>query len=79
MDSSEPNSTKQLKNTFPSASICLFIAQILVIVLVIAASIYNLSRHNGDTNLWTALLSSSIGYILPNPSLKPTKHPDNTK
>jgi len=73
MDPSQSNTTT-LKNNFPSASICLFIAQILVIVLVISASIYNLTCHNGDTNLWTALLSSSIGYILPNPSLKPSKN-----
>ena len=27
-------------------------------------------RTHGDSTLWTALLSSSLGYLLPNPSLK---------
>ena len=25
---------------------------------------------HGDSTLWTALLSSSLGYLLPNPSMK---------
>ena len=25
---------------------------------------------SGDSTLWTALLSSSLGYLLPNPSMK---------
>jgi hypothetical protein len=73
MDTSESNS-KILNNPFPYSSVYLFTAQIVVIIIVITTSIYNLTCNIGDTNLWTALLSSSIGYILPNPSLKPIKN-----
>ena len=48
-----------------------FFAQILILYTVIVTSIYNLSRKdNEDKNLWTTLLSSSIGYLLPNPKIK---------
>lgn len=46
-----------------------FFAQILVIYTTILASIANLSRGADNTSLWVALLSSSIGYMLPNPSV----------
>ena len=36
----------------------------------IVVSIYNLTVAHDDSTLWTALLSSSLGYLLPNPSLK---------
>ena len=38
--------------------------------IVILVSIYNLTVGHGDSTLWTALLSSSLGYQLPNPSMK---------
>lgn len=44
-------------------------SQILLIYLVVGTAIYNLSTGQGDSNLWTALLSSCLGYILPNPKL----------
>jgi len=53
-----------------SSSLILFIFQMIIIVIVVSMSIYNLTKQSGDTNLWTALLSSSIGYVLPNPKLK---------
>lgn len=53
----------------PKAEIVYF-TQILILYTVIVVSIYNLSAEKGDSNLWTALLSSSLGYILPNPTLK---------
>ena len=55
--------------SIPKAEI-VFFAQIFVLYTVIAFSIYNLSTERGDSNLWTALLSSSLGYMLPNPTLK---------
>ena len=33
----------------------------------------NLSLQNGSTEQWISLLSSAIGYVLPNPSMKPYK------
>ena len=54
----------------PRAEIVYF-AQIFLIFIIVTASIYNLSRQLGDQQLWTALLSSCMGYLLPNPSIKP--------
>ena len=53
----------------PKAEI-VFFCQVIILYTVIIVSIYNLTAENGDSNLWTALLSSSLGYLLPNPSLK---------
>jgi hypothetical protein len=50
-----------------------FFCQIIVIYFVIITCIINLSRGQGDSNLWTALLSSNIGYLLPSPTIKRKK------
>ena len=34
------------------------------------STIYNLTTGHGDSTLWTALLSSSLGYLLPNHTLR---------
>ena len=47
-----------------------FFCQVITLYTVIVVSIYNLAVGHGDSTLWTALLSSSLGYLLPNPSLK---------
>ena len=47
-----------------------FFCQTLIVYIVILTSIYNLTTQKGDSNLWTALLSSSLGYLLPNPTIK---------
>ena len=47
-----------------------FSCQVIILYTVIVVSIYNLTVGHGDSPLWTALLSSSLGYLLPNPSLK---------
>ena len=47
-----------------------YISQVIIIYIVIITCIINLSLGNGDSNLWTALLSSCLGYMLPNPSMK---------
>ena len=48
-----------------------FGSQMCVVLIVVVASIYNLSVGTGQqSELWTALLSSCLGYILPNPRLK---------
>ena len=47
-----------------------FLCQVIILYTVIVVSIYNLTVAHDDSTLWTALLSSSLGYILPNPSLK---------
>ena len=53
----------------PKAEIVYF-CQTLIIFIVVVTSIVNLSLGNDEGKLWTALLSSSLGYILPNPKLK---------
>ena len=47
-----------------------FLCQIVILYTVIVLSIYNLTVAHDDSTLWTALLSSWLGYLLPNPSLK---------
>ena len=53
----------------PKEEIVLF-CQVIILYTVIVVSIYNLTVGHGVSTLWTALLSSSLGYLLPNPSLK---------
>ena len=48
----------------------IFAAQIGIIYVVVIGSLINLSLEVGDSNLWVALLASSLGYILPAPSLR---------
>lgn len=55
----------------PKSEIVFFV-QVILVYIVAITSIINLTLNNNSENgkLWTALLSSSIGYILPNPSFK---------
>jgi len=52
-----------------------FFCQIVIIYTVVVTSIYNLTTQHEDGHLWTALLASSLGYILPNPTIKTKKNP----
>lgn len=47
-----------------------FFSQTIILYIVIITSLINLSLQNGDQNLWISFLSASIGYLLPNPSIK---------
>ena len=47
-----------------------FLRQVVILYTVIVVRIYKLTVGPGDSTLWTALLSSSLGYMLPNPSMK---------
>ena len=47
-----------------------FLCQVVVLYTVILISIYNLTTGHANFNMWTALLSSSLGYLLPNPTLR---------
>jgi hypothetical protein len=47
-----------------------FLCQVIILYTVIVVSIYNLTVGNANSNLWTALLSSCLGYLLPNPTIK---------
>ena len=57
----------------PKAEIVYF-SQMLIVYVIIITSITNLSLQNGSTELWISLLSSCIGYALPNPKLKNEVH-----
>ena len=52
------------------AELILFGVQVSVIFIVICTSLINLTFDNGNKNLWTVILTSSLGYILPNPRIK---------
>ena len=54
---------------YPKSEVVYFV-QVILIYIVVIISIVNLTMNRGDGKLWTALLSSCLGYILPNPSLK---------
>jgi len=56
----------------PRSEIVFFI-QVLLVYIVVIVSIVNLTIGRDDDKLWIALLSSSLGYILPSPSLKLNK------
>ena len=47
----------------------IFICQVVILYIVIITCIINLSLKNGDSNLWVALLSSSLGIMLPQPTI----------
>ena len=55
------------------AEFVLFSVQVTVIFIVICTSLINLALENGNKNLWTLILSGSLGYILPNPRIKVEK------
>lgn len=56
----------------PRAEI-VFVCQMIVIYVVIGVSLFSLTRGNdpADNQLWIALLSSCLGYLLPNPRIDP--------
>ena len=54
---------------FPRQEVVYF-SQTLLIYLVTLTCLINLSVGIGESNLWTALLGSCLGYIMPHPSMK---------
>lgn len=48
----------------------LFVVQVVAILVVVVASIVNLSFHTGNVELWTMILTASLGYLMPNPQFK---------
>lgn len=59
------------KKKFPKREV-VFFCQVIIIYIVIILSLVNLTlnKSNSDSKLWIALLSSCLGYLLPNPSIK---------
>ena len=58
-----------LGESVPRSEIVFFV-QIIIVYSVIITSLFNLSQGVEPQNLWIALLSSSLGYVLPNPNLR---------
>ena len=54
-----------------------FLSQIALLYIVCICSLVNLSLGSKD-KLWIILLTSSLGYLMPNPSLKKHAHTVNT-
>jgi len=56
----------------PQSEIVYF-TQVIILYVIILTSIINLSLRTGLDELWTTLLCSSIGYLLPNPDIRRMK------
>ena len=52
----------------------LFLVQVIAILIVVIASITNLSLHTGNQELWTMMLTASLGYLMPNPKFRANPH-----
>lgn len=50
--------------------VILFAFQVLLIFIVVCVSLLNLTFQWGNLNLWTVILTGSLGYIMPNPKLR---------
>ena len=53
----------------------LFLVQVIAILIVVVASITNLSLHTGNQELWTMMLTASLGYLMPNPKFRAGQQP----
>lgn len=53
-----------------AGDVVLFSAQVGLIFCVVLTSLFNLSMEWGNQNLWTMVLTSCLGYIMPNPKIK---------
>ena len=72
-DNDDKDSNWKLFGKFVPRNEIVFICQVVILYIVILTCIVNLSIGNGDSNLWTALLSSSLGLMLPAPSFSKSK------
>ena len=55
-------------------SAVVFITQMIVVLTVVIAAIVNLSLSGAENKeMWISLLSSSVGFVLPQPKLRKLK------
>ena len=47
-----------------------FFCQVILVYIVVIVCIVNLTIGVNDNQIWIILLSSSLGYLLPSPSVK---------
>ena len=54
----------------------IYFCQVLMVYIVVITSIVNLCISDKNTCLWSALVSGSVGYLLPSPSISKKKEND---
>lgn len=57
------------EKTMTKADAVTYYTQVVVIIVVVIASLINLSIEQEPSTLWIMLLTSCVGYVLPNPRL----------
>lgn len=50
--------------------VVIFFAQVVLLFTVVLGALINLTFFNENKDLWQMLLTSSLGYMLPNPQFK---------
>ena len=68
-DSNSVNDWKVCGREVPRSEL-VFFSQVIIIYIVVCLCLFNLTTGRGDSNLWSALLSGCMGYLLPNPTIK---------
>lgn len=69
-DASSDRTWKVFNHSVPKSEVVFFV-QVILIYIIVIVSVVNLTINKQDEGkLWTVLLSSCLGYILPNPTLK---------
>jgi hypothetical protein len=53
-----------------TSDLILFVVQISIVFILVVVCLINLTLEIGNKLMWTFILSSSIGYLLPNPRLR---------
>ena len=51
-----------------------FFSQVIILYIIIITCLVNITIESKNFNLWSTLLASSIGYLLPSPILKNKKN-----
>lgn len=72
-DDSVNSSTWKLGGYKFSKEVAVYFAQIIILYILIITSLCNLTFQNDNRELWVAIISSSTGYLLPQPSIKKKK------
>src|SRR5271163_799652 len=67
-------STTSQKCSQPSQRQVIYYCQVVAIYVIVIACIVNLSLGGDKDTVWASMLSSSLGYLLPSPKLKRSKH-----
>jgi hypothetical protein len=70
IDDGENSKTWKACGSSVPRSELVFLSQVVIIYAVVCLCLFNLTTGRGDSNLWSALLSGCLGYLLPNPTIK---------